>query len=140
MDFKKSFCWPSNLSNDYVIYTFVNMYVVFVTNSRSGNGYGFWRPGVKTGVVNDIFWSETGSEFEELGGTPHQEFPGVLAGLYRGCQIKLNIFYLFILSQRNNQHGFQQNFICIHQGDNKFCSSVSSSCGCRIPRIKKQVR
>ena len=36
MDFKKSFCWPSNLSNDYVIYTFVNMYVPFVTNSRSG--------------------------------------------------------------------------------------------------------
>ena len=30
MDFlKKSFCWPSNLSNDYVISTFVNMYVAF---------------------------------------------------------------------------------------------------------------
>ena len=29
MDFKKSFRWPSNLSNDYVIYTFVNMYVAF---------------------------------------------------------------------------------------------------------------
>ena len=53
---------------------------------------------MKTGVVNDIFWSEIGSEFEELGGTPHQEFPGVLARLHRGCQIKMNIFYLFILS------------------------------------------
>ena len=29
MDFKKSFWWPSNLSNDYVIYTFVIMYVTF---------------------------------------------------------------------------------------------------------------
>ena len=30
MDFKKkSFCWPSNLSNDYVNSTFVNMYVAF---------------------------------------------------------------------------------------------------------------
>ena len=29
MGFKKSFCWPSNLSIDYVIYTFVNMYVAF---------------------------------------------------------------------------------------------------------------
>ena len=29
MDFKKSFCCPSNLSNEYVIYTFVNMYVAF---------------------------------------------------------------------------------------------------------------
>ena len=29
MDFKKSFRWSSNLSNDYVIYTFVNMYVAF---------------------------------------------------------------------------------------------------------------
>ena len=53
---------------------------------------------MKTGVVNGIFWSEIGSEFEELGGTPHQEFPGVLARLHRGCQIKMNIFYLFILS------------------------------------------
>ena len=26
---KKSFCWPSNLSIDYVISTFVNMYVAF---------------------------------------------------------------------------------------------------------------
>ena len=58
MDFKKSFFWTSNQSNYYVIYTFVNMYLEFVTNSRSGNGYGFWRPGVKTGVVNDILWSE----------------------------------------------------------------------------------
>ena len=51
------------------------------------------RPVVKTGVVNDILWSEIGSEYGELGGTPHQEFPGVPAGLHRGCQ--MNIFCLF---------------------------------------------
>ena len=84
----QSFCWPSNLNDDYVIYTFVNLYVAFVTNSSSGNGYGVWRPGVKTGVVNDNFWSEIGSEFEELCGTPYQEFPGVLAGLHRGAKLK----------------------------------------------------
>ena len=68
----------------------------FVTYSRSGNGYGFERPVVKTGLVNGILWSEIGSEFGQLGGTPHQEFPGVPAGLHRGCQ--MNIFYLFIYS------------------------------------------
>ena len=51
------------------------------------------RPVVKTGVVNDILWSEIGSECGELGGTPHQEFLGVPAGLHRGCQ--MNIFCLF---------------------------------------------
>ena len=29
------------------------------------------------GVENYIFWSEIRSGFEEQGGTPHQEFPGV---------------------------------------------------------------
>ena len=29
MDFKKSFCWRSNLSNDVIISVFVNMYVAF---------------------------------------------------------------------------------------------------------------
>ena len=33
--------------------------------------------GLKTGVEDFIFWSETGSGFREPGGTPHQEFPGV---------------------------------------------------------------
>ena len=38
MNFKKSFCWRSNLSND-IISVFVNMNVTFVTSSRSENGY-----------------------------------------------------------------------------------------------------
>ena len=33
-------------------------------------GGGFQRPGLKTGVKNDIFWSEIGSGFGESGGTP----------------------------------------------------------------------
>ena len=48
MVLKKSFCWRSNLSNDDIISTY----------SKSYNGYGFWMPGLKTGVENDIFWSE----------------------------------------------------------------------------------
>ena len=46
-------------------------------------------PGLKTGmglrgrvcVENNIFWSEIGSGFEELGGTtPQQKFPGIPPG------------------------------------------------------------
>ena len=35
------------------------------------------RSALKTGLENDIFWSEIESGFGEPGGTPHQEFPGV---------------------------------------------------------------
>ena len=37
---------------------------------RSENGYGFLRLGLKTGVENGIFWSESGSGFGDAGGTP----------------------------------------------------------------------
>ena len=33
-------------------------------------GMDFLRPGLKTGVENDIFWSEIGSGFGDVGGTP----------------------------------------------------------------------
>ena len=36
---------------------------------RSENGYGFLKPGLKTGVGNGIFWSEIGSGFGDAGGT-----------------------------------------------------------------------
>ena len=52
MDFKNFFCACSNLSNDEIISQ---------------------RPDLKTGVKNDIYWSETGSGFGEPGGT--QECP-----------------------------------------------------------------
>ena len=51
---------------------------------------------MKTGVVNYTLRSEIGSEFGELGGTPHQEFVGVPAGLHLRCQ--MNIFYLCFCS------------------------------------------
>ena len=73
-DFKKSYCWRFNLSNDDIIFAYVNMYVeffeVFLTSSRSENEFGFLRPALKTGVENDIFCSEIGSWFGEPGGTP----------------------------------------------------------------------
>ena len=42
---------------------------------RSENGYGFLRPGLKTGVGSGIFWSEIGSGFGDAGGTPPQKIP-----------------------------------------------------------------
>jgi len=51
---------------------------------RSENGYGFLRPGLKTGVGNGIFWSEIGSGFGDAGGTPPPKIskeypPGLIA-------------------------------------------------------------
>ena len=37
--------------------------------------YGFYRPEQKTGVKNDIFWSEIESGFGEPGGTPLPRIP-----------------------------------------------------------------
>jgi len=42
---------------------------------RSENGYGFLRPGLKTGVGNGISWSEIGSGFGDAGGTPPPKIP-----------------------------------------------------------------
>ena len=53
MNFKKSFCWRSNLSND-IISVFVNMYVTFcdilqvwkrvwTLEARAENGFGRWH-------------------------------------------------------------------------------------------------
>ena len=54
-EFEEFFCFRSNLSNDNII---------------SAN-----RPGLKTDVENYIFWSERGSGFRELGGTPPLRIP-----------------------------------------------------------------
>jgi len=42
---------------------------------RSENGYGFLRPGLKTGMGNGTFWSEIGSGFGDTGGTPPPKIP-----------------------------------------------------------------
>ena len=39
------------------------------------NGCGFEGPGLKTGMVNDIFRSEIGQDLRELGGTLSSETP-----------------------------------------------------------------
>ena len=56
MDFKKSLLFSAVLSNDDIISS---------------------KPGLKTGVKNDIFWSDIGSDLENRAAHPHQEFPGV---------------------------------------------------------------
>ena len=56
----------------------MHMLCLITHKVRSENGYGFLRPGLKTGVGNSIFWYETGSGFGDAGGTPpHQKFQGV---------------------------------------------------------------
>ena len=44
-------------------------------DTRSEDGFGFLRPGLKTGVESDIFWSEIGSGFGKPGGTPQPRIP-----------------------------------------------------------------
>ena len=55
LDFEKSLCS-----------VFMNDDIVLVSSLR---------PGLKTGVKNDTFWSERGSGFEEAGGTPPSRIP-----------------------------------------------------------------
>ena len=43
--------------------------------SGNENRYGFLRPGLKTGVENGIFWSESESRFGDVGGTPPPKIP-----------------------------------------------------------------
>ena len=54
MDFKKCLLFSAVLSNDDIISL---------------------KPGLKTGVKNDIFWSEIGSGFGEPAGTPPPRIP-----------------------------------------------------------------
>ena len=44
-------------------------------DTRSEDGFGFLRPGLKTGVERDIFWSEIGSGSGKPGGTPQPRIP-----------------------------------------------------------------
>ena len=50
MEINKSFCCGYILSNDVII-SVLFCCVLWPATSRSENGYGFWRPGLKTGVV-----------------------------------------------------------------------------------------
>ena len=57
-------------------------------DTRSEDGFGFLRPGLKTGVESDIFWSEIGSGFGKPGGTPQQRIDRSipLQGSGAGCK------------------------------------------------------
>ena len=48
----------------------MHMLCLITFKVRSENGYGYLRPGLKTGVGNGIFGSEIGSGFGDAGGTP----------------------------------------------------------------------
>ena len=69
MDFKKSFCWRSNLSNGDIISVLCKH-----------ECYVLWPPpGLKTGVEIDIFWSVIRSEFGRTGRhIPTKEYPPLL--------------------------------------------------------------
>ena len=53
----------------------MHMLCLITYKVRSENGYGFSRPGLKTGVGYGIFWSEIGSGFGDAGGTPPLKIP-----------------------------------------------------------------
>ena len=53
----------------------MHMLCLITYKVRSENGYGFLRPGLKTGMGNGIFWSEIGSGFGDKGGTPPPKIP-----------------------------------------------------------------
>ena len=59
----------------YEFLTSLLMRSVITMQQRSENGYGFQRPGLKTGVENGIFWSEIGSGFGDPGSTPLPRIP-----------------------------------------------------------------
>ena len=65
MNFKKSFCWRSNFSDD-IISVLVCEHVCCVLGAP---------PGQKTSMENNIFWSEIGSGFGEPGGTTSTRIP-----------------------------------------------------------------
>ena len=46
-------------------------------NKASGKSLELTRPGLKTGVENDIFWSDMESGFRNRATHPYQEFRGV---------------------------------------------------------------
>ena len=53
----------------------MHMLCLITCKVRSEKGYGFLRPGLKTGVGNGIFWSEIGSGFGDADGTPPPKIP-----------------------------------------------------------------
>ena len=66
IEFKKSFCCCcSNLSNDDIITEIPGLKTEI----------GFYRPGLKTGVKNDIIWSEIRARFREPGGESPPRIP-----------------------------------------------------------------
>ena len=73
------------------------------------NGYGFQGPGLKIGMVNDIFWSEIGSGFRRTGQyTPirnSQEYPSTPSCQMRGFWLLFSVIIDLIY---NNRHLFVQ--------------------------------
>ena len=71
MDLKNVFCWRCKLSNDDII------------SQRSG---------LKTGVENDMFWSEIGPGFKTRGGTRPPRFPRSTPSRVLYLQLYLRVF------------------------------------------------
>ena len=86
---------------------------------RSENGYGFLRPGLKTGVGNGIFWSEIGSGFGDVGSTPPPKIPrsvprACLSSSPLGCGRKRQHHLLSLLHLGNFVHICRCGAMLIH--------------------------
>ena len=68
VDFKKSFCWRSNVSNDNIISAY----------ARSENGYGFYEDKSGNGCgKNNFLVRKKGQDLENRVAHPHDESPGI---------------------------------------------------------------
>ena len=98
------FCCCSNLSNNDNF-----------LKASPENEYGFKRPGLKTGVNNDIFWSEIGSEFGKPGGTPLPRIPRSTSTGTWGSFSKVTIINwpgkLLLFSQDRGFNNFAEKMI-----------------------------
>ena len=65
----------------------MHMLCLITYKVRSENGYGFLRPGLKTGVGNGIFGLKLALDVEMRAAHPHQKFQGVPPGGISACNI-----------------------------------------------------
>ena len=69
-------------NSKWILLAFRSPYGLLSRSNLSNDDIISKRPGLKTGVENDIFcWCEIGSGLESRAVHPHQEFPGVSPGI-----------------------------------------------------------
>ena len=82
----------------------MHMLCLITYRVRSEKGYGFLRPGLKTGVGNGFFGLKLGLDLEMRAAHPHQKFQRVNpVGLDLSGAIYSQITLLFVLNPSSSQ-------------------------------------